>query len=42
MTKTKLNEEVFQKKVGEHAVADAAMSPVFTFQYFWGDLAGSY
>ena len=34
MTKTKVNEDVFQNKVPEHAVEDAAMSPVYTCQYF--------
>ena len=34
MTKTKSNEDVFQNKVAEHAVEDAAITPVYTFQYF--------
>ena len=34
MTKAKSNEDVFQNKVAEHAVKDAAMSPLYTFQYF--------
>ena len=34
MTKTTSNEDGFQNKVAEYAVEDAAMSPVYTCQYF--------